>query len=100
MKHGEASGQAKAPIVDPYLVQNIIADDILNIQIDGTLCTIEFGKRRFRERPGQPPILERVIVNRLVLTIDALNEMMNRLVGMRNVVEQALKRHSPDTKPH
>jgi hypothetical protein len=100
MKSGEPSGRVTAQIVDPYLVPDTIADDILNVGIVGNLCSIEFGKRRISNRPGQPPSLDRVVVSRLVLTPEAVNDMMTRLVGMQNALAQAHKRLPPDGKPH
>jgi hypothetical protein len=100
MKSGEPSGGVTAQIVDPYLVPDTIVDDILKVGMVGNLCSIEFGKRRISHRPGQPPSLDRVVVSRLVLTVEAVNDMMNKLIGMRNVLEQVRKHTPPDGKPH
>lgn len=85
------------PPIDPNNVQDVCADEVLSIQIGGGICTLEFGKRRYREVPNGDPVLERVVVNRLVLAHSALDDMMNKLLMMNRAAQQHQMLRKSDT---
>jgi hypothetical protein len=77
------------PPIDPDRVQEIAADEVLSIEVGGGMATLVFGKRRIIEQgPGRPPRIERVVKCRLVLSISALDDMMNQLIALNRATRQ------------
>lgn len=89
MRH-ETQGSVALPIVDPYGVQDVVADQMLSIEVDGSsnLCTLVFGKRRARQVHGEAPAFEAVVVSRVVITLQTLDTMMTRLLQMNQAAAQ------------
>lgn len=76
------------PPTDPDNVKEVAADEIFTIEVGGGFVTIVSGKRRVHEMPEQPPLIERRVVSRLVLSQAAADDMINKLLAMKSAAQQ------------
>lgn len=66
------AGRSMPTFIDPKEVDEVFADEILSVEVGGGVCTIVSGKRRIIQQPNdKPPIIERRVTSRLVLSIAA-----------------------------
>jgi hypothetical protein len=91
----------KPPLTDPHHVPEIFANEFITAGIAAGIGTLTFATQRFTEgtRPDQPPRMERVVVSRLVLTHDALTDMVHQLMQLNQAIQQqkALAKVKADT---
>jgi hypothetical protein len=82
--------QAKPPLADPHHVSEIFANEFISAGVSPGIATLTFGAMRLNEgdKPDTPPQLERVVVARLVISHEALDQMMNQLIRLNQAIQQ------------
>ena len=96
------AGTQLPPAIDPDHIQEVAVNDILGIAVSDGTCALTLGYRRITERGnGREPLIERVVRARPVLTLPALNDMINKLMA----IKAAIDRHNtlgsvPSPKPN
>lgn len=83
------AGRSMPTFIDPKEVDEVFADEILSVEVGGGVCTIVSGKRRIIQQPNdKPPIIERRVTSRLVLSIAATDELMKQLTSLKRLSQQ------------
>ena len=79
----------KSPLIDPHHIPEMFANEFISAEARPGILSLTFATKRLVDRrEKEKPVLERVVTARLVLTHEAVREMMNQLVRLSQALQQ------------
>lgn len=77
------------PVKDPHHVRETYVNEVVSIELNPTgPCMVTFGIRRLSEDHVRQPVLEREVALRVVMTPQALQDLVNKVIGLDRALKQ------------
>ena len=84
-----APKSVKPPLLDPHHVAEMFANEFVSAEARPGIWSLTFATKRLVDRrEKERPRLERVVTARLVLTHEAMREMMDQLVRLNQALQK------------